>query len=464
MSQRRFLPALALLTALGAWVAHPVPLSVAAALALVASRLRHPWLWCAVAAVAASSLAARSWDGLQAAVPAEVAGVATVVTDPDDRHGAVHAELRVGGRHYDTWARGAAAGSLHRALAGEVLEVRGTPSPLRGRIAPHLRRRHIVARLQLEAAGPPWTGAPLSRLANGLRRTIERGATAMPERERGLFAGFVLGDDRGQNDETVERFRDAGLSHLLVVSGQNVAFALLLAAPLVARGANGARLAATAVVLVFFGTVVRWEPSVVRAIVMAGLGVSARTFARPADRLQLVAGAVVVILLVDPLLVGSVSFLLSVSASVGLAVVAPWVAERLRGPRPLVDVLSATVGAQVGVAPTLLVVFGSIPLASVPANLLAVPVAGPLMMWGMVAGIPAGVLGGRLATLLHRPTGLMLTWIDGVARWGSGLDLPALGPRAALLGAGAAAMAAVSRRLVSRREAATRRPVLRPHP
>ena len=437
---------LAAFAAAGAWAARPVPALGVGVLALAALRVRRPWLWCAVLSVAASSLAARAWAGLDVLPPPEVRGVATVLTDPEDRYGAVHAELRIGGRHYDTWARGSAAGSLRRALAGEVLDVTGTSSPLRGRVAPYLRRRHVVARLQLSAAGPPSPGTPLSRLANSMRRTIEQGAEALPDTQRGLFGGFVLGDDRAQDEETVGRFREAGLSHLLVVSGQNVAFALLLAGPLVARGANGSRLAWTVVVLVIFGTVVRWEPSVVRAIVMAGLAVSARAMARPAARLQVLAAAVTVILLADPLLVGSVSFLLSAGASAGIAVLSPLIAPRLRGPRWFVEVLSATSAAQVGVAPVLLAVFGSLPLVSIPANLLAVPISGPLMMWGMVAGVPAGLAGGRVAAALHMPTRLMLAWVDAVAGGAAGLGVPSVGPRAALAALAAAVTTVIVRR------------------
>lgn len=438
MRRGALLPALALAAAGGAWAARPVPAMAVAAVTILVLRVRQPWPWLFAAAFATSALAARSWEGLAAPVPHEIAGVATVITDPDERHGAVHAELRVDGRRYDTWARGAAAGQLRNALVGEVLDVRGRTSPLSGRIAPHLRRRHIAARLQLSAAGTPAPGPALSRLANRMRRTIERGADGMGEPQKALFGGFVLGDDRSQDEDTVERFRVAGLSHLLVVSGQNVAFALILAGPLVARGPNGSRLAWTAVVLVFFGTIVRWEPSVLRAVCMAGLAVSARTLGRPAERLELLAGAVGLILVMDPLLVGSVSFLLSVGASAGIALVSPVVARRLRGPAPLVDVLSATVGAQVGVGPVLLSVFGSMPLASIPANLLAVPLSGPLMMWGMVAGLPAGLAGGRVATALHWPTALMIGWIDGVARWAAGLGAPTVGPGAALAGAAVA--------------------------
>lgn len=57
------------------------------------------------------------------------------------------------------------------------------------------------------------------RAANALRGLLERGADGLPERERPLFLGFVLGDTRGQPVDIADDFRGAGLSHLLAVSG-----------------------------------------------------------------------------------------------------------------------------------------------------------------------------------------------------------------------------------------------------
>src|SRR3954470_6432216 len=76
-------------------------------------------------------------------------------------------------------------------------------------------------------------------LALGHRDEIrERASDAlgrgMPEREAALARGFVLGEDEGVDVETEESFRRAGLSHLLAVSGQNVALLALLAMPLLA--------------------------------------------------------------------------------------------------------------------------------------------------------------------------------------------------------------------------------------
>jgi competence protein ComEC len=59
--------------------------------------------------------------------------------------------------------------------------------------------------------------------------------------------------------------------------------------------------------------------------------------------------------------------------------------------------------------------FGPVPVAALPANLLAAPVAGLLMIWGITAGLVAGVVGPPLATVLHIPSSLGLHWISGVA-------------------------------------------------
>ena len=56
----------------------------------------------------------------------------------------------------------------------------------------------------------------------------------MPAREAELARGFVLGEDEGIDARTEEDFRRSGLSHLLAVSGQNVALLALLAMPLLA--------------------------------------------------------------------------------------------------------------------------------------------------------------------------------------------------------------------------------------
>ncbi len=63
--------------------------------------------------------------------------------------------------------------------------------------------------------------------------------------------------------------------------------------------------------------------------------------------------------------------------------------------------------------------FGSVPLVSIPANLLAVPVAGPLTTVGLAAGVSDGLLGDWfpiVGAAIRVPTLLGAWWIEAVAR------------------------------------------------
>src|SRR5438874_1168666 len=95
-------------------------------------------------------------------------------------------------------------------------------------------------------------------------------------------------DTRAIPSDLVDDFRAAGLSHLLAVSGANVAFALAIAEPVLRRRRLGTRFAGGIVVLAVFGTMTRWEPSVLRAAAMAGLVMLARWLGRcgPGPRLR----------------------------------------------------------------------------------------------------------------------------------------------------------------------------------
>ena len=293
---------------------------------------------------------------------------------------------------------------------------------------PWLVARHIGARVEVwKIEGwAPATGP--AAWANGARRLLDRGAASMDDDRRALFTGLVIGDDRRQPLTMADDFRGAGLTHLLAVSGQNVAFVLVVAAPVLRRLRLWPRLLSSVAVIGLFGLVTRFEPSVLRAGAVAALAVLAATIGRPAARVRLLALAVTVLLLVDPLLARSVGFRLSVAASAAILLLAAPIARALPGPSWFRQPLSVTVAAQLGVAPLLLATFGPLPVATLPANLLAVPAAGFVMAWGLVAGLAAGVVGGRLAALLHAPTDLALAWIAGVARVAAAAPLGRLGP------------------------------------
>jgi len=435
---------LAAVAAAGAWWSHPFPLAGALAVVAVGWIARRAVVVIVGVALTVSALGARSWAGLHPPLVGWYSGAATLAGDPVDVDGALRVDMVIRRKRVEAWARGAAASALRDRLSGEEVWVAGRVRPLPARLRRWLASRHVAARLSVRAVDGWMPGTALTRFANGLRRTLLAGAASLRPDRRALFAGFVLGDDRGQPAEIVADFRASGLTHLLVVSGENVAFVLALASPLLSRLRLVSRVFAGVAVLVLFGTLVRWEPSVIRAEAMATLALMATAIGRPLSRIRLLALAVTLVLLLDPLLVHSAGFLMSVGASAGIALLAGRVAERLPGPRPLAAAMGVTIGAQVGVAPVLIPVFGSLPLAALPANLLAVPAAGPIMTWGLAAGVPAGLVGGHMAALVHVPTAVLVAWIAAVARVMAGLPFGRMGAvsAAGVVGAGVVAVIA----------------------
>ena len=339
------------------------------------------------------------------------------------------------GRLLELRAFGGSARRLRSRLAGHQLVVEGRIRPPPARQAAWLRSRHVVGVLEVIHVTVVGDGSALARSANRVRGLLTRGARTMDPVEGSLYLGFVVGDDRGQPPELVDTFRQAGLGHLNAVSGQNVALALAVVSPVLRRLGHRARWATTLGVIAWYTVLTRFEPSVLRASVMAALAATAVLTGRPARPWRTLSLTVVIVLMADPLLVSSVAWWLSVGATAGIALLAAPLSSRLPGPAWLRVPLSMTVGAQLGVAPVSLLVFGPVPLASLPANLLAAPAAGPVMVYGLPAGVVAGLLPDAAAAVVQLPTTLLVRYIARVASTAAAMDLPKLGLLPVLVGA-----------------------------
>jgi competence protein ComEC len=320
---------------------------------------------------------------------------------------------------------------LVRAAADDVSRLRvleaGDRVVLRGRLlarpddfsGARAKWRHAAALLDEahveEFAAPPGV---LASAANRMRVVMRRGAAPLPAERRALLAGLLLGDTRQIPDAVVDDYRDAGLSHLLAVSGANVAFVLACCAPLLRRLPLGARSATAVGIVVLFAAMTRFEPSVLRASAVTGVTVFSVFVGRPGSRVRVLAVAVIGVLLVDPFLVHSVGFQLSVAAAAGIAIAAQPIARRLPGPRAVREVLATSLAAQLGVTPALLLTFGEVPLVTPVTNLLAVSAAEVVGVYGFLAGLVGGLVP-PLAPVLQPLDDVLIRWISFVAHVGA---------------------------------------------
>lgn len=394
--------------------------------------------WCSIVVVVVvvvmlgASLGAHSWSQFRNAHVGDFHGIAKVMEDPQWRNGGVQTVLELDGQRFIVYAYGLPGRRLSNRQAGEVVWVSGNRLQTERAKQNRLSYRHIVGTFAVdnvsEASG---NGSLLYLSANNIRSALHSASDVLPRDEGALFMGLIIGDDRQQPASMIRAFRNSGLSHLTAVSGQNVAFLLAVMAPLLMRTRSSWRLGLTIFVLLWFTVVTRGEPSVLRAAVMAGFVAigTARGHHTPARRM--LGLAIIVLIVCDPLLAWSVGFWMSSSATLGLLVITPQLVKIIPGPRWFSAALSTTMGAQMGVMPITAIIFHSAPVIALVTNLLAVPIAGVVMLVGIPLGMLAGILGelsgGALMTscvsLLMWPVQVAVRWVWWVAVLGERMSL-----------------------------------------
>lgn len=321
------------------------------------------------------------------------------------------------------WVQG--SGPMPRALRGDRLRVRGEVEvPDDPGFAGFLSRRGIAVELRadrVERLG--GSASPIVAAAQAFRAFVGRsiGRLFAPP-EAGLLMGLALGDDSRLDPGLARDFQATGLGHLLVVSGENVAMVLapVLGLAALLRLSRVPRFLLGLSTVLFFVVLTGAEPSVMRAGVMASIGLTGLLLGRPRSTGSVLSAAVLVLLVIDPTLVWSIGFQLSVAATAGMVGLAAPLGERLGPlPRPLALAAGTTIAAQLGVTPILLFHFHEVPGVTVIANLLAFPAVSPALVLGLVAaalGLVAEPIGRIVAWFAALPMRYLMAVADRLAR------------------------------------------------
>ncbi len=244
---------------------------------------------------------------------------------------------------------------------------------------------------------------------------------------------MALGGGSGLSEGAAEAFRDAGLWHLLAVSGQNVtvvaiaALALLRALGLRRRAA----VAGAAAVMAVYCLACEGGASVARAGVVGGLGLAAELRSAPRERWYLLLAGLALLLAHQPRAIGDPGLQLSFAAVIGLFAVAPALAAWFRGwvPGRVADLAAMAGAAGLATAPVLVWQFGRLSLAGLALNVVAVPLAAPVVVLAL-AGLAAGALVPAAGAALAWLAGLGAAALLAAARAasavpGAAVDLPA---------------------------------------
>ncbi len=238
-----------------------------------------------------------------------------------------------------------------------------------------------------------------------------------PDPEASLLAGILLGVDTGLTRELQDAFKNTGTAHIIAISGFNISIIAGIFVSLFSR-VFGKRLGSFFAILaiIFYTLLVGADSAVVRAAIMGILGLVGRQIGRRNLGLNMLSLAALIMMVINPLVVGDVGFQLSVMATLGLILYAEPLSNlaqtlllKVRVPAatveqilpPISDFVLLTLAAQITTLPIMAYQFKRISLVSLIANPFILPPQPAVMILGGVA---------VLLALAWFPIGQLAAW------------------------------------------------------
>lgn len=227
-------------------------------------------------------------------------------------------------------------------------------------------------------------------------KNIER---VVPEPSSSLLAGILVGAKNSLGENLLEKFRNVGLIHIIVLSGYNITIVIYATLKLTSKiDSRIIRFSLALITIATFAIMVGPGATVIRASVMAAIAILAKYYGRESDALRALFVAGFAMLLWNPLtLTSDPSFQLSFMATLGLILFSPIVENYISRQKTISKILprkwgvreiaSSTLAVQLFLLPILVRMSGSFSLVSFFINILVLPIVPTLMLFGFLTGI-----------------------------------------------------------------------------
>lgn len=232
------------------------------------------------------------------------------------------------------------------------------------------------------------------------------------EPEASLAGGITLGTKQSLGSELLQRFRETGVAHIVVLSGYNIAVVAGIISRLIMFMPFSIRLFMSALGIVLFAVMVGGGATVVRATAMALVVILARMLGRESDALRVLVLVGGLMVFVNPMiLLHDVSFQLSFSATLAIVVFVPVIEKyfSLISNMVLREIVVTTIATQIFVLPLILYHMGSVSVVGFIANIFILPVVPVAMLVVALVAILGWIplLGSMLSFFAY----LLLTYV-----------------------------------------------------
>lgn len=248
---------------------------------------------------------------------------------------------------------------------------------------------------------------------------------SLPKEQAGLLNGMLIGVREGLNDDVKKAFSDSGLTHIMAVSGMNVAF-IVFPLAFIFKKLHIKKIKTNILIMLFliiFVFITGFSPSVLRAVIMAITILIGQIIMRDSDAISCVALSALILLLVNPYYLFDIGFQLSYLATISIILFYKSIKEFIKNwriPGAISDVLSVTIAAQIGVIMIIAFYFNKVSLVSILSNLFVVPVVEVVTILGFAMAIL-----GQVSVILSQIIGcinyLLLSFILFVTKFSASL-------------------------------------------
>ena len=209
----------------------------------------------------------------------------------------------------------------------------------------------------------------------------------------GLVQGMFIGHTKELSEDTIEGFQKAGLTHIMAVSGANVAFILLPFRFVIFRiiKRKKARIILLCIPAVFYLFLSGFGASIVRATIMVLIIFFLDFQNRQKETVKILSLSALIMLLISPFYIYDAGFLLSYAATSGIVLLNEKIENCkliLKWPKLLRKTFSISLGAQIAVAPVIILLFNKVSIISLIANVVFVPFTEIITILSLVCLLP----------------------------------------------------------------------------
>jgi len=238
-----------------------------------------------------------------------------------------------------------------------------------------------------------------------------------------LMQALILGQKQAIDKQTYNEFAEAGVVHILAVSGLHVGIILLiiqfLLRPLLRLPQYGRPIMVILSILLLwcFAALAGFSPSVMRASTMFSFLALGQLNRRKTNSINMLCLSALVLLLIKPQFLFEVGFQLSYAAVFAIVMLYPVFSKmyqpRLKIPKLFVDTAYVSIAAQIGVLPFQLYYFHQFPGLFLLGNIVVIPFLGVLLSGGIFC-ILLSLLGILISPLVELYSWVLDALIDFV--------------------------------------------------